>query len=577
MRAPPHPLISLARIGFHLFGMLVLPIVVGFIAALFLEVSEVADTAPALLLFTGVYLFPVFLLQVIGIVRKVRLENRERREAGSAGCSSSLEVFSRHVSVVTPRGWGLLGAGIVFLVAALAVKWGDVGTVAVLALLLFYGAVGITSFLSAFLVRGFQREVEKQRALVKREMSPAVIVSGEPGEERFHLSGVPVPPGYCLLIEDRLPDELATETRHVLGAGIRSNETTVSGRIRRTPRGLYRLGPARIWYQDLLGLTHISVASVASCELKVLPRFRGLDIIEPPRSKHRTPDVVVRPHRFPNEDFFRFREYARGDDTRRIHWKLSVRAGRLQLRLPESREMSVRNVVLALDTFLPSTDETLDAVGLADVLDQLVETWISLAAALVDRGESVTLVAAADDGKGNLQIEKISGRAHRTRWQDLGSRVRWQGRIDLPALLADVGDDTDGVAVSARFDAPPPEPFPGQSLAWIYHPPEAALGPPEKPFWRLVVGPSILSWMFRLPHPAGSDENTLAARVREIRRENAAYDARLRLRLRVRRGAESVLNALVARGDAVYRLEPGPLRHRIVGVSAGRTGGGLAG
>ncbi|MCC7541743.1 MAG: DUF58 domain-containing protein [Deltaproteobacteria bacterium] len=575
MRPPPHPIVSLAKIAFHLVGTMLLPIIVGFIAALFLEVSEVADTAPALLMFAGVYLFPILVLQVIGIVRKVRLENRERRDLGTRGAASWLEVFAKHVSVVTPRGWGLLGAGVVFLVVALAVKWGDVGTVAVLALLLFYGAVGITSFLSAFLVRGFRREVERQKVFVRREMSPAVIISGEPGEERFHLSGVPVPPGYCLLIDDRLPDVLATETRHVLGAGIRSTETTVSGRIRRTPRGLYRLGPASIWYQDLLGLTHISVASVATCELKVLPRFRGLDIIEPPRSKHRTPDVVVRPHRFPTEDFFRFREYARGDDTRRIHWKLSVRAGRLQLRLPESREMSVRNVVLALDSFLPARD-SLDAVGLGDVLDRLVETWISLAAELVDRGESVTLVAAADDGKGNLRIEQLSGRANRARWQDLGARVRWQAQIDLPALLADVGKDTDGVAVSARFDAPPPEPFPGQSLAWIYHPPEDALGPPEPSFWKTVVGKrGLLSWLLRLPHPVGSDENTLRARFRDLRRDNDAYNARLRLRMRVRHGAQSVLSALVARGDAVYKLQPGPMRHRIVGVSAGRTGGGL--
>src|SRR5690606_18283182 len=125
---------------------------------------------------------------------------------------------------------------------------------------------------------------------------------------------------------------------------------------------------------------------------------RRLEIVEPPRSKHQTPDVVVRPHRFPQEDFFRFREYARGDDTRRIHWKLSVRAGRLTLRVPEAREQSVRNVVLVLDSFLPGRGTGDDAVGLADVLDALVETWVSLAAELVTRGDAVTLVAAVDDG-----------------------------------------------------------------------------------------------------------------------------------------------------------------------------------
>lgn len=580
----PHPLISLARVLFHVGGMLLLPFVVALVAALFLEVSQVAETAPSLLLFTGVYLFPVFLMQLIGVTRKTRIESEQlRAEARELGRPAALPprvwlaVVARHAAVLTPRGASLLAAGLLFLFAALGMQWGDLGLVATMGLLLFYGVVGVTSFLSAFLVRGFSQAAEQRRARVRREMSPAVVLSGEPGEERFHLRGVPVPPGYHLLVEDVLPEELGTETRHVLGAAVRSEEAVVSGKIRRTPRGLYHLGPATIAYQDVLGLTRVSVAAVATCDLEVLPRFRRLEVIEPPRSKHQTPDVVVRPHRFPNEDFFRFREYARGDDTRRIHWKLSVRSGRLTLRVPESREQSARNVVLVLDAFLPRSGAGLDAVGLSDVLDRLVETWVSLAAELVDRGDSVTLVAAVDDRRGGVRIEAVSGRAPRTRWQDLGARARWQDRFDLPALLESVGPATDGVAVSARFDAPPPLPLDGQRFTWIYHPPEVTLGPREPAFWRVMLGGGglgrLLLAMIRLPFPVGSDENTLPAQWRRYRWERARYDARQRLRGRVLRGAESVTAALIARGDAVYRLEPGPFAHRLVGMSSGEAGG----
>lgn len=582
----PHPLVSLARVSFHLGGMMVLPLVVGLVAALFLEVSQVADTAPTLVLFTSVYLFPVFLMQLVGVVRKTRIESeqlrterRERGEPPSLPARDWLAVVARHVSVLTPRGWSLLVAGLVFLFAALGMKWGDLGLVATMGLLLFYGVVGVTSFLSAFLVRGFARAAERKRASVRREMSPAVVLSGEAGEERFHLRGIPVPPGYHLLVEDVLPDELGTETRHVIGAGVRTEEALVSGRLRKSPRGLYRLGPATIGYQDVLGLTKVSVAAVATCELKVLPRFRRLEVIDPPRSTHQTPDVVVRPHRFPNEDFFRFREYARGDDTRRIHWKLSVRSGRLTLRVPESREQSVRNVVLVLDAFLPGSGSGHDAVGLADVLDRLVETWVSLAAELVSRGDAVTLVAAVDDGRGVMRIESVSGRAPRTRWQDLGARARWQDAFDLPALLGSVGPATDGVAVSARFDAPPPLPAQGQRFTWIYLPPEVTLGPAEPPFWQVMLGGGglgrVVLAMIRLPFPVGSDENTMGARWRRYRWERSRYDARARLRGRVLRGGQSVTAALVERGDAVYRLEPGPFAHRLVGVAAGSGGVGL--
>jgi uncharacterized protein (DUF58 family) len=582
----PHWFISIFRVLFHLGGMLLLPIIVGFVAALFLEVSQVSETAPSLLLFTAVYLFPVFLMQLFGVTRKTRMELGQRRQESLArGQGASipfgewLHVIARHARVLTPRGYSLLFGGLIFLFAALGMHWGDLGIVATMGLLLFYGAVGVTSFLSAFLTQRFERAAAKNQSGIQREMSPAVVLSGDGGEERFHLRGIPVPPGYHLIIEDVLPDELGTETRHVVGAAVRSEEATVAGKFRRSPRGLYRLGPATIGYQDVFGLTRVSVASAACCDLKVLPRFRALEVIEPPRSKHQSPDVVTRPHRFPNEDFFRFREYARGDDTRRIHWKLSVRAGRLTMRLPESREQSVRNVVLVLDTFLAKQGAAEDAVGLADVLDKLVETWISVAHALVERGDAVTLVAAVDDGRGQLRIETITGRTPRTRWQDMGARARWQDRFDVPALFESLGPAADGIAVSARFDAPPPLPFQGQRFTWIYHPPEDALGPAEPPFWQVWLGGKgmmrLLGAMIRLPHPVGSDENTMGARWRSYWWERGRYQARKRLRLRIRKGAQSVLASLVGRGDAVYRLEPGATAHRLVGVSSGERGGTL--
>ena len=582
----PHWFFSLASVLFHLGGMLVLPLIVGLVAALFLEVSQVTDTAPSLLLFTAVYLFPVFLMQLIGVTRKTRIELAQRRQerldralSASVPWSEWLAVVARHAGVLTPRGYSLLFAGLIFLFAALGMHWGDLGIVATMGLLLFYGVVGVTSFLSAFLTQRFERAAARHASRIRREMSPAVVLSGDAGEERFHLRGIPVPPGYHLIIEDLLPEELGTETRHVVGAAVRAEEATVAGKLRKSPRGLYRLGPATIGYQDVFGLTRVSVASAASCDLKVLPRFRALEVIEPPRSKNQSPDVVTRPHRFPNEDFFRFREYARGDDTRRIHWKLSVRAGRLTMRLPESRDQSVRNVVLVLDTYLAKSGLGQDAVGLADVMDRLVETWISVAQELVARGDAITLIAAVDDGKGQLRIETITGRTPRTRWQDMGARACWQDRFELPALLETVGPASDGIAVSARFDAPPPLPFQGQRFTWIYHPPEDALGPVEPPFWQVWLGGKglrvLLGAMIRLPHPAGSDENTVAARWRHFRWERARYAARKRLRLRVRQGAHAVVAALVARGDAVYRLEPGAMAHRLVGVSSGEKGGSL--
>lgn len=576
----PRPVLSAFIVLFQLGGMFMLPWIVGLIAALFFEVSQVAETAPALFLISVVYIFPVFVLQLVGVFIKTSRELRDLRKRGERTSKWFLEVLARHVSIITPRGWAVMWTGVAFLVLALSVKWASLGTLSVLAFLLFYGVVGVSSLLSAFFARSFEMSLGRRGGEISRMMSPALVRAGEAAEERFTLARVPVPIGYCLLIDDDLHPKLSTKSRHVLGAGVKHTQITVSGKLRRTPRGLYRVGPAKIWYQDLLGLTKISVASVAMAELKVVPRFCELLVVSPPRSTQKSPDIVTRPHRFPTDDYFRFKEYTPGDDTRRINWKLSVRTGRLQIRIPETREVSVDTVILALDTFMDAS-RLPDAVGVEEVLDRLVETWISLAAELKADGEKVTLVAVADDGRGGLQIEQMdANRTPTPKWQDLGARVRWQSQIDLPDLLEDVGPDVHGVAMSARFQAPPPEPFPGQRLSWIYYPPDEALGPNEPPLWQHLVGPGpgagkrLAAAFFKLPYPAGSDENAFFAQIRGVFRERKLYSARQRLRALARGRGRSILSNLVARGDVVYRLEPGPHRHRIIGMSAG--GGGAS-
>lgn len=562
-------------IAWHLGGMFVLPFVLGFVAALFFEVSEVADTMWVMLGIAAVLIAPAFLAQVAGVILKVGRETRQLRTRGRLDLASWLAAVHRHVRIVTPRGWAVLFTGLSFVVCALGAKWASLSVLAVMALLLFYFTVGATSFISTFLVGSFASGV-KTRGSISREMVPAVILAGEPAEERFTFRRVPVPPGYFLLVEDPLPARLGTTSRYAVGAGARREELTVGGRLRVTPRGLYQLGPAEIYYSDMLGLTRISLASLATAELKVLPRFRALDIREPPRSRQQAPDAITRPHRFATEDHFRFREYVAGDDTRRIHWKLSIRSGHLTLRQPETREISTRTIVLVLDTFLPAGRMLDDAVGVEEVLDRMVETFLALTKELVERGDKLTLVAVARRGDGaGIEIESMPGaRGGHARWQDLGARVVWQGRHDLPDLLDAVGPGMHGIVVSSRFQAPPPQMAAGQALTWVYLPPEEALGKRDPTLLQVLAGTTTnaASWLFRLPYLAGSDENALTAQLRTIRFHAGRLAARRRLREVARVNGGRTLAAILARGDTVYRLEPGVGTHRLVGLAGGGLG-----
>lgn len=554
---------------FHGFGLFVLPFLIGLVAALFLEVGEVGETLPYLVGLSLLVLAPAWAMQMIGVALKTGRELRQIREKGRYQAGDALRVLHRHMRIVTPRGWAVLSAGLVFIVCALGLKWADLSFVAVLSLLLFYGVLGATSFVSTFLVAAFENNL--RRGSIQRQMVPAVVLAGEAAEERFTFRKIFVPPGYFLLVDDPLPARLATLSRYAVGSGAQT-ELTLGGRLRRTPRGLYRLGPAEIYFQDVLGFTRIALASVATAELKVLPRFRPLEIKEPPRSRLETPDVLTRPHRFATEDHFRFREYAAGDDTRRIHWKLSVRAGRLNIRLPENREYSTKNILLVLDAYLPAGRMMDDAVGVEEVLDQVVETWISLARELMERGDKVALAAVARNDKGELAVEVLQcTRGSHARWQDLGARTCWQSRHELTDMLDQVGKDMHAVVVSSRFQSPPPKPFEGQSLTWVYLPPQQALGERDPTLLEALAGTPVKAflYLFLLPGPAGADENSLGAQLRHFRYHYGRLSARARLRQMAKLHGDRVYRELVTRGDTVYRLEPGPAHHRLVGVVAG--------
>ena len=74
-RQPPTTLLlTVPGFLFHMCGMFLLPLIVALSAAMVFEVSEVAETLPALLAFTLVILFPITLAQLIGVVLKSREE-----------------------------------------------------------------------------------------------------------------------------------------------------------------------------------------------------------------------------------------------------------------------------------------------------------------------------------------------------------------------------------------------------------------------------------------------------------------------------------------------------------------------
>ncbi|MFT7519075.1 MAG: hypothetical protein ACI9MC_001215 [Kiritimatiellia bacterium] len=576
-RHKPRPLWrTLPIVIFQGIGVFLLPFLLGLVAAMFMEVSEVAETLPALQSITIYLLTPIVLAQLAGLVLKSRRELRWWRSQGKVGVSRLFDVLARHAQVVTMRGWTVLFGGVFLTLFALYWQWASFGLLAVLGLLLFYVISGWTVFVSTFMIRSFERGLSNSDSAIQRRMTPAVVETGDAVEERFTFRRVKVPMGFRLLVEDPLPPRLRTESRYSVGSSARSGEVHCTGQLRATPRGYFRLGPAQLWYQDLLGITRVSIASHAIASLKVLPRVRPVEVLKPPRSPSSKPDVLTKPHRFPTEDLFRFREYAHGDDTRRIHWRLSLKHGHLQMRVPETRETSTQDVLLVLDTYVPTSLLRSAGQGADDVLDKLVDAWIGLAVELVQRGDRVRLVASVQQHDDHtMAIERVSCRKGETaRWQDLGARVAWQSEHPLLDLLADCGDNVHGLIATARFMGPPPGSFPGADTTWLFLDPSDALGEQPRHWLAELTGGTpltVILWLLRLPETVGSEDNALTRRVRSTWELRSTWRARRHLRRTATASGRATLAALCARGDAVYSIQPGDRRVTFRGVQ-GRGG-----
>ncbi|HSO36166.1 MAG TPA: hypothetical protein VLT33_26745, partial [Labilithrix sp.] len=302
-------LYRLLRAGMHTALLFVLPWLTGALVGMVFDVREVSETKGRFATLFSLVIVPLLVLQLAAIAIKVGREIRVRRAEGGRGFHVLVDAIDRHVRVLTPRGMGMATVSLIMVAMALSLKWGQFGVLAVAGLGIMYIASTAATITSAFAVRAFDDRVRRGRGAIDREMSPTVVDSGDAVEERFVLARVPVPAGFRLHIEEALPPRLGGDTRFALDRSVSRAEVTVSAPLPRTPRGLYRLGPAEIWYEDVLGLTRVYVASRANASLRALPRLRNVVFDKSPRSltKADGPLSMLSPR--PTEEHFRTRQY----------------------------------------------------------------------------------------------------------------------------------------------------------------------------------------------------------------------------------------------------------------------------
>lgn len=275
--------------------------------------------------------------------------------------------------MVTPRGLGLCGSAVALWAASRIFGVPELSMVALAAAFLVVVALLFTAVASATIT-------------VERHVSTPRLHHGHTGEVEVRLHNAGRFPTAVLQVQDDVPPSLADAATVVLrpiGAGqTASFRYSVQGRL----RGHWDFGPVRVWLRDPFGLVARPRPIETSGHLTVYPPVvalpRGL-----PLAGHIGAGATGRPRPLAHgDDLAMVREYVRGDDLRKVHWRSTAHRGALMVRQDEAPQQSSATLVLDLRR------EAHEGVGAASSLEYAVTATASVAVHLATRAYGVTLL-----------------------------------------------------------------------------------------------------------------------------------------------------------------------------------------
>jgi uncharacterized protein (DUF58 family) len=409
------------------------------------------------------------------------------------------------IDVLTASGSALIWASSLAIAGSVRVGWASLALVGVMGLC-FAQLVVIWTMVAA------GGDDPWRQASLARSFVPGSALEGDRVVEEVRLTGARIPTGFRLFARGRIGARWP-ESRYVVGEGASGGEIVLESEVGPALRGEHRAPPLTVWLQDVFGLCRSVQRTAGKASLTVLPRLRPVEGVKPLLG-HGGHDLEPRPQALPTEGSLRLREYAPGDDARRIHWVRSLSAGQVVVRLPDEIPPERPAVDVVIDTFLEDHG-ALSCTAHEEMLDALVRVWLGVGQALVEAGARVTLVTTTKDGTTRRRLTTHA----LTEALRLGAGVRWQEDVPVDRLVPGAGSGKASrraaVIVSYRLQ---PDPDGAGAVRWILTP--------------------VASWAHRnetlqqaspalLPHPIGSPENRWSRRRRDRLQRAAALDDRM--------------------------------------------------
>jgi uncharacterized protein (DUF58 family) len=235
--------------------------------------------------------------------------------------------------VLTDRGKALVGVGIALWLLSRTFNVPELQMAAVATLGLLALAVLFTRVTSAQLE-------------TRRRVSPSRLFYDAEGRVRIELRNVGRFPTALMQVEDAAPASLADGARFVLPPLRPGASVTVEYDVHARHRGRYEVGPLTVRLRDPFGVAARVQLYRRTDTLTVYPPVwalpRGVPLGgQPGRGGEGQPRPLPA-----GDELSNVREYVRGDDLRKVHWRSTAHRGKLMIRQDEAPLTPQATIVL---------------------------------------------------------------------------------------------------------------------------------------------------------------------------------------------------------------------------------------
>ncbi|MDQ4025875.1 MAG: DUF58 domain-containing protein [Actinomycetota bacterium] len=306
--------------------------------------------------------------------------------------------------MLTLRGWSVALTGVALMVLARVFGAGPVEQLGFALLMLPLIAMAVV-------------RLGKHDLQVVRRTSPERVRAGSKVRVTLEIRNRGRGPAPLLLLEDRVPTDVAGRARFALHGVEPKGRRVASYELRPPRRGHYEVGPLTLTSTDPFGLARLVSAVAPKSSILVHPRIEPLAL---PRDLGDRRSLAISALRQPigaqGEDFYTLREYSEGDDLRKVHWPATAKRGRYMIRQEETPWHTRATVVF------DDRAAAHDGIGDASSFERVIEATASLVDLYHRSGYTYRLAGAAAAGLGTAK-----GSSHFNRALDLLATVRTVG------------------------------------------------------------------------------------------------------------------------------------------------------